>query len=297
MEAQKDQLDRDIKNAFLKMKQLETASPKCPVEETLAAYAEGHLSQDELEGIEEHMVSCGRCADAVLELYRSLQSDGSETAAAVAGETLHKIKRLMKSEDRQSFWSRFVSRLAIPGPKPAWAMASVCLIVVAYAIHYYQPADGPTMFAPPTGSIRLIAGMPSDIVTRGAEPIYEGVELKDGGILRSGDRFRIEFNLERDGFAYLLLVGSTGTPMLLYPSDTDSPAVKLRSHTTLSLPGDSRWYRLDSSTGDEMIYLITSAVALEDIHRKTPQLNTSQTSSIAKAFPATNIQAFRVKHE
>ena len=297
METPRDPLDHDIKTAFSKIKRSDTGLSECPVEETLAAYAEGRLSRDEVESTEQHMVSCTRCTDAILSLSDSLKGKNAEAHGIVSDETLHKVKGLIRPRVSQSTRSGFSSWLSEFGLKPAWAMASVFLIVAAYTIYNSQIADGPTMSIPPKGNIKLIAGMPSDIVTRGAEPIYEGVELKDGGILRSGDRFRIEFSLESEGFAYLISVGSTGTLTLLYPTVNDSPAAKLTPHSTVTLPAGPPWYQLDENAGDEVIYLITSAVAIEDIHRRTAQLNSSQISSITRAFPATNIEVLRVKHE
>ncbi len=297
METPKDQLDQDIKSAFSKAAAHKAATVKCPVEETLAAYAEGRLSPDQVGSIEEHMVSCSKCTEEVLSLSASLRSEDTDVYGAVSEGTLHRVKGMMHTPASQPMRSRLFSWVSVFGSRPAWAMASVLLVVAAYSVYHSQMADRMQMRQPLRGRITLIAGMPSTIVTRGEAPVYEGVGLAEGATLRSGDSIRIEFSLESEGFAYLFLLGSTGKPSLLYPSEDAAPGVKLSPHTTISLPAENQWYQLDENPGDETIYLIISASAIEDIHQRAFPPSTSRPTSVAELFPDASVETFRLKHE
>jgi len=289
-----DRLDKNIKTVFSKIKQAKSVSSDCPSEETLAAYAEARLSPEKAEPVEMHMASCSMCLDAVLSLSGN---EEMETDSAVSNETLQKIKGFIISEDKPPFWTRISGWFSGMSPKPAWAVASVFLVVLAYVLYSHQIGDNVSGSASPIGSIMLIAGIPSDQVTRGKEIEYKGVELKNGAALRSGDRFRIAFSLEKDGYAYVILSGSTGNPDLLYPKELDDDTAQIQSHKTITLPGSDQWFRLDTNEGEETVYLITSTNAIEDIHLKLSHLRDSQHRPIAEIFPDTNIQRFSIEHQ
>jgi hypothetical protein len=51
------------------------ANSPCPDEETLVCFSEGRLSRSESEGVEDHLISCSRCADVVSLFCRRLKEE------------------------------------------------------------------------------------------------------------------------------------------------------------------------------------------------------------------------------
>jgi hypothetical protein len=303
MGKKRDQLDQEIGMALSKVKLSNTGGTECANEETIAAYAEGCLPSDEVESIEEHLVSCKACIDAIASLSYSLTADESEMIGSIPSRMIDRAKGLMKPGNARPFSSIFSSWLSALGPKPTWAVASVLLAVVMFGTYHYQTTDSTLVSTLPAGMAKLLVRIPPEVVTRGAASTHKGVAtgesdmLRSGDILRSLDRFRIEFSLKEDAFAYLILIDSLRKPTVLYPLESDSPVIKTKSHKTVFLPDDSQWFRLDSNTGNETIYLIASTNALPDMYQRVSQLSISGSQLIAEVFPDARIQTFKIKHE
>ncbi len=86
--------------------------------------------------------------------------------------------------------------------------------------------------------------------------------LSDGGVLHSGDRFRIEVDLSRQAWLYLVLKDASGELYKMYPSQAaggGNPA-----SGTVVIPEDGM-LTLDKVTGTETIYLFAGdrSTALE----------------------------------
>jgi len=293
----KDQSDQDIGAAFARMKRLGASSSPCPSEEMLAAYAEKRLHSSHTEAIEEHLASCSRCMDAVLFLSESLHAEAGEEYDGVSDAALNRARRLIVAEDERRRWTRFSVWLATFAPKPVWAVASAVVLITALALFYLPTGNQSDELHGPVGGIRLIASLPSGTATRGETPVYTDVEVKAGATLHSGDRFRIEFSLDMDGYAYLFMMTSSGSPVVLFPPMDKTMGEEVAAHAPVVLPDTGTWYALDDHTGDETIYLLTSATAIRDFHQEVSRLDASQISSLNGLFPDASIEAFSILHE
>jgi len=297
METSRDQLDQRIKAVFSGAEKTEGRSEQCPPEEKLAAYAEGRLSRIARNRVSRHIASCSDCLDCVLSLTNLLESQDAASHSPVPAALVDRAKGLMDVENSTSLWSRLRWPLAVQLPKPAWALASVLLVVVAFSAYRGYFSHETATLVPAAGSgIKVLARVPSGIVTRGSETIYRAVEIENGDVLRSRDSFRITFPLAEDRFVYLILVGSSGRATLLYSADAVDSSARGPTDAPIVLPGADRWYELDRNIGDEMLFLLTSATPLEDIEQKLLRMKALSADPIAGVFPGTQIESFTIRH-
>ena len=87
-------------------------------------------------------------------------------------------------------------------------------------------------------------------------------------MLRSGDRFRIKFELQEGAYAYLLAFNSQGHVANLLTQDAVSTHFKADPGVTYLVPRDDEWFELDDNTGIERIYLLISPSPIEGIDKK-----------------------------
>jgi hypothetical protein len=139
--------------------------------------------------------------------------------------------------------------------------------------------------------------MPSEIQTRGTVPEYIEVGIEDGGVLNSGDLFRINFQLLEEAYVYLLSLDSQRNLSKLYPDKDMELPVKFEPQKLYFFPTGDEWLKLDKSTGQEKIYLLASPDPIEDIDIKIDQLKGSGINNIESIFPSIKIQSFVFKHE
>jgi len=146
-------------------------------------------------------------------------------------------------------------------------------------------------------SFGIIAKAPSTDVTRGKDPVYKETELQEGAVLRSGDRFRIKFELQDGAYAYLLAFNSQGHVANLLTQDAVSSHFKADPGVTYLVPRDDEWFELDDNTGIERIYLLISPSPIEGIDKKIEALTNSGIHEIASIFSGATIQPFSFRHE
>lgn len=89
-----------------------------------------------------------------------------------------------------------------------------------------------------------------------ADGSWGDVLMKDGGELKSFDKFQIHFQPSADCYIYLLFYDSQGKASLLFPSEVMGKNNFVKKDTEVRAPGRDMFYELDTVTGIETVYLI-----------------------------------------
>jgi Domain of unknown function (DUF4384) len=107
-----------------------------------------------------------------------------------------------------------------------------------------------------------------------------GTQVTDRRIFHSGERIRLHFRSNVDGYLTLIQLGSSGTSDVLYPD----PAQGLGDNRVAAgrdalVPGESHWLRFDDTAGEERL-LVIFARSREDaahfsVHRTMDKVQTA----------------------
>jgi hypothetical protein len=98
-----------------------------------------------------------------------------------------------------------------------------------------------------------------------ADGTWGEILVRDGGELRSYDKFQVYLEPHSDCHAYLLFYDSAGKASLLFPSGAGGGNAFLKKGTPTRVPGEGLFYELDAKTGLETLYLVASAEPLADV--------------------------------
>jgi len=98
-----------------------------------------------------------------------------------------------------------------------------------------------------------------------ADGTWGEVLVKDGGELKSFDKFQVHFQPSADSYIYLLFYDSQGKASLLFPSKIMGSNNLVTKDTEVRAPGRDLFYELDTITGIETVYLIASVQPMPDI--------------------------------
>ncbi|NQU15797.1 MAG: DUF4384 domain-containing protein [Desulfobacteraceae bacterium] len=153
------------------------------------------------------------------------------------------------------------------------------------------------MKSPALIKLTLLARTSSGITTRGETPHYKEVEVKDGGILESGDMFRVEFKLKNEAYVYVLSLDSLGNLAKLFPDRDGKIGAKFKPNEPHTIPVKDRWFRLDDNTGQETVYLIASPKAIENIDKRIEDLKKPRLDQISEMFPGARVESIAFMHE
>lgn len=117
-------------------------------------------------------------------------------------------------------------------------------------------------------------------------------EVNQGGVLKSGDSFRITFNADKDAYVRVLLYDSSKEITELF-----SDKVSAGKNIVISTAKDGAKLQLDNVVGTETIYVLASKIPIEDFDKKLDELKKSGIDKINHIFLNTSIQIFRFGHE
>lgn len=297
MNDQRDHLDLVIKQVYTKMKKMTPKPGTCPDDELLAAYLEGSLTEEEKEGIEEHLVLCEKCTENIISFSEVESSYEFAEDTFATQEMVKRVKDLVKPMGTPALWEKFFSWFTLFRPVPVMVAVSVILVVVAFGIYNLRKPSGPSPEMPSSIIFNIVARMSSEPLTRGKAPGYREVDVKDGGVLHSGDMFRVKFELQEEAYVYLLALDSLGNIARIFPKKDTATPVKIQPHETYVIPKDDEWLRLDENTGQETLYLLASTQPIKNIDQKINQLKKSGIDKTTEIFPGVKIQSFSFRHE
>jgi len=263
----------------------------------LGAYLEGRLSEKERDRIEDHLALCEKCAENIVTIseIESTASYSEETFASP--NMVRKAKGLIKPNSPDGILKRISSWISTLTPIPVMTAAAVILFVGITVFYQVRTSDEPSLKALSSIKLTLLARTPSGMTVRGETPHYKAIEVKDGGVLRSGDMFRVRFKLKKEAYVYVLSLDSKGNLAKLFPDRDGKMGAKFKPNEAYTIPVKDRWFRLDDNIGQETIYLIASQKAIEDIDEKIEKVKKPGTDEIGRMFPGTRIESIRFRHE
>ena len=97
-------------------------------------------------------------------------------------------------------------------------------------------------------------------------PIKDGDSLKDGrGNAAAGDKFRIMFRPNTDGYVYVIAIDGSGWAQGIFPPPTSPLANPVKTGEQYVLPEGNNWFSLDQYKGIETIFFVASQEKRQDI--------------------------------
>jgi len=145
-----------------------------------------------------------------------------------------------------------------------------------------------TTIAAPAAPVQAAAALPEKPARPAAAPSgekYMGIAYwvdlagRDGHRVRtttrrefsSGDRIKLGFKSNRDGYLYVSSLGSTGTSRLMFPRPGESNNF-IRANREYSVP-DGAYMRFDEHTGTESLLLVLSPTPIADLSPAAPGMD------------------------
>ena len=297
MTQKKDRLDLIIKQVFEKMRNDISQPAVCPDDEILGAYIEGRLSEKERDRTEEHLALCEKCAENIVAISE-IESSASYSEETYASRNMvRKAKGLIKPNAPDGILKRLSSWINTLTPIPVMAAVAVILFVGITVFYQVKTSHDPSLKSPASIKMTLLARTSSGMTIRGETPHYKEVEVKDGGILRSGDMFRVKFKLRNEAYVYVLSLDSLGNLAMLFPDRDVKGGIKFKPNEVYIIPVKDRWFRLDDNTGRETVYLIASPKAIENIDKKIAIVKKPGPDEISGMFPGVRIESIGFRHE
>lgn len=285
-DVQEDEIPEEVMSAFISAFQNEK-SEECPFSEKTVEYALGELdSEEERQKVETHLAGCPPCEKLASAVYRAeIEAEEKNSRFPDRHETTRwdAVEKKMRNFISQHF-SFFLT------PKIMSAVAAACFIFIFTLYRLYErPAISPQW--PLSVNISLI-GNPAGPFTRirGETSAPEEFELKEGGVLKTGDSFKIKIKTDNDAYIYVIFHDSLGEVFGL------SFGKKAANKTHLLSDG-SYGFELDDNTGVETIYLIASKDAMKDFDKKTEELRKVGVDEIKRLFPKASVRSFSFRHE
>jgi hypothetical protein len=98
-----------------------------------------------------------------------------------------------------------------------------------------------------------------------ADGTWGELNVRDGGEMKSFDKFQVLLKPHTDCHAYLLFYDSSGKASLLFPSKEPGGSAFLKMGTEAKIPGDGLYFELDDKPGLETLYLLASPAPLADV--------------------------------
>jgi len=263
----------------------------------LGAYLEGRLSEKERDRIEDHLALCEKCAENIVTIseIESPPSYSEETYASP--NMVRKAKGLIKPKETDSILKRLSLWFTAFTPMPAMAAAAVILFVGITVFYQVQTSHDPSFKSPASIKMILLARTSSGIAIRGETPHYKEIEVKNGGILRSGDMFKVNFKLKNEAYVYVLSLDSLGNLAKLFPDKNSIAGIKFKPNEQHTIPVKDKWFRLDDNTGKETVYLIATPKAIENIEERIATVKKPGPDEISGMFPETRVESIDFRHE
>jgi len=305
--------DKLIKETFKEVKKGLYKTGKCPDETELVHFLEGIMDEKEAEGIEKHLVLCSKCCEYVVSLNKIIHFPAEERLPEVPDEQMRNARVLVKDREKKYSLSENISsnleRLiqstreifsfdwiaqTIPVAVKSVAMALLVLLIVSTTFLYYQQRGR-------MGLHMEIIGKTGVIPTRGV-PAEEPVEkiIKEGDTLYSHDYCRINFEVDRDAYTYVLYYDSRGTLHQLYPDPATKDRQKIKANTKYTIPaGEDDWFQLDDHMGMETVFVLASHKPISDLEEtfnSMQGLNKEEALEVLKS-KATVLKVLSFKHK
>jgi hypothetical protein len=115
-------------------------------------------------------------------------------------------------------------------------------------------------------------------------PDGKGQQVTDSRIFRSGERIRLHFRSNCEGYIALIQLGSSGTSTVLFPDPAKGVADNLiAADEDRILPKETAWFRFDNTPGTEKILALFGRSHRDlDTFEIKPQMDAATTQAVMK---------------
>jgi hypothetical protein len=283
-----------IKKIFSAMKKDISPMGTCPDEIDLFRFVEGSMDEKKRVLLEEHLISCPKCCDYVVSLNKVIHFPGDEALPEVPLEQVRKVDALVKDGERKNgsasnleqlfrFLKDFFSFDFIGKPLPvvvkSCAAAVVVIAMFSATYLYYQQGI-------PLSVNMEVVGKTRAITTRGTpgEKAIEAI-ISEGDTYFSNDYCRINFELNKDAYAYVLYYDSGGKIHQLYPDPARKTLQKLKAKTPYTVPtADDQWFQLDDNPGTETVFMLASTTPISSLQDIYPSIQGLSREAVLELF-------------
>jgi hypothetical protein len=283
-----------IKRTFSAIKKGVAPGGTCPDEMELSRFAEGGMDEKKRVLVEEHLISCQKCCDYVVSLHRVIHFPGDETLPGVPQEQVRKVNALVKDRGREKdsvsnlerlsqflkdFFNFDFIRLPLPRAVKSCAAAAVVILMFSATYLYYQQTVPLSLTMEVVGKTRVMA-------TRGT-PGEKTVEtiIKEGDTLFANDYCRINFELNRDAYAYVLYYDSKGEIHQLFPDPASKTPQEIKANTPYTVPAaDDQWFQLDHNRGTETVFMVASTTPISSLKDMYPSIQGLSREAVLDLF-------------
>ena len=287
-DVQEDDIPEEVMAAFAEAFQDEYVdeSEDWSFSEKTIAYALDELGTEEAGEIRRHLLRCHACKelfDDVRHAEIEVQKQKDQQSPVVQPAILDVLQVFIRKI------SSVISQCLTP--KIITAMATACLILATLTLYRsYQ-----TPFKWPVSVTITLIGNPialSSTRTKGVTTSIPGeFEVKVGGVLKTGDFFKIKVETDKDAYVYVVFYDSSeqiSAPLI------DDQLTAGRLH----LISDGNYgFELDENTGVEIIYALASKEVIEDFDKRVEELKERGIGEISRVFPEASVQSFSFRHE
>lgn len=97
--------------------------------------------------------------------------------------------------------------------------------------------------------------------------------VSDGDVLRSGDGLRIRVEVVKPGYLLVILVGSTGSTFIVFPSSREYLERRAPVGGVVEIPPQGEFLVLDDNTGEEGVFAVMADEPVRDPRRLVADLN------------------------
>ena len=297
--------DDILAHVFQKYNEQHTETGFCEKTDMAIAYALNELAGKEKENAELHILKCKACLDMVLDV-RAAEADAAEktdkdlqmspaVAAAMNPSSglggavyFKKIRTLIRN---RTFSPTSRTHKLVAG----FATAALILCGVTFGLH--------NRLSPASVRIGLIAttgrSVPVNTGTvRGsdgdADPskVPETYVLEPGGMLKTGDYFKVKIQTDKKAYVYLLLHNEGGSTISsIYSGIAEAGKDEI-------VPQDLYGIRLGPYTGIKTIFLIVASKEIKNFDQKISLLKENPAlDNLRRIFPNTHVERFSFHHE
>lgn len=122
-----------------------------------------------------------------------------------------------------------------------------------------------------------------DLLTRDGRVMRKPVNKE----FRSGDRIKLSLKSNRDGYLYVINVGSTGATRVLYPHSSSIDNF-IEANKVYTIPND-RYMIFDENPGEETLVIILAPNPIDDFNPYSPSTNATVLTAFANTRGAKDL--------
>lgn len=167
----------------------------------------------------------------------------------------------MGCHDPRSLEFSNVNAKATTGPAKARLLTASIALIAALVVASGLPV------ADVRAAVDFVSNVGVQIVARPgfASGSEQDFELRNGGVLRSGDGVQVRLESDADAYVYVVAYGSSHTAILLHPFSAKAEDARVQRGQVKVIPETGVFLPLDGQEGREALFTIVSRVPLADI--------------------------------